>query len=177
MQIEMLYLFAILASVILLTFLLIFFRDPERSSEEEGIISPADGKVTRIDIDGRKLSIFMNLHDVHVNRAPVSGTIKSIEHIKGRFRPAFSKESDFNERNIIVISTEYGELKVTQIAGSFARRIVCYVGEGQNVFRGQRIGMIRFGSRVDVKIPEAFDFTVKIKQKIRAGEAIIARLK
>ena len=119
----------------------------------------------------------MNLHDVHVNRAPLSGTVKSVKHVKGKFKPAFSKESDSNEKNIVVISTEYGDLEVTQIAGSFARRIICYVSEGQKVSRAQRIGMIRFGSRVDVTIPENFLITVNNKQKVRAGETTIAKLK
>lgn len=167
--------FAIFALVSVLVFLLIFFRDPERSPKSEGMLSPADGKVTKM--DGRKISIFMNLHNVHVNRAPLSGSIKSVKHNKGKFRPAFSKKSDFNERNTIIFATEYGDFEVTQIAGTFARRIVCYVCEGQNVMRGQRIGMIRFGSRVDVTIPDAFDITVKPKQVVRAGETAIAKLK
>lgn len=175
MPIEVLALFVILVLIILFTFLLIFFRDPERFPNDIGIISPADGKVSKI--VGQKVCIFMNLHDVHVNRAPLSGTVKSVKHVKGKFKPAFSKESDSNEKNIVVISTEYGDLEVTQIAGSFARRIICYVSEGQKVSRAQRIGMIRFGSRVDVTIPENFLITVNNKQKVRAGETTIAKLK
>jgi len=159
--------------VIVATFFTIFFRDPERDTLGDGMVSPADGVVLDT---GKKVSIFMRLRDVHVNRAPLPGVVKKIEYKKGGHRPAFSKGSSKNERNRITIETEYGDVIVTQIAGILARRIVCYVEEGGVVERGQRIGMIRFGSRVDVTIPDALRVAVKKWDRVRAGESIIARL-
>ncbi|MDY6966121.1 MAG: phosphatidylserine decarboxylase [Halobacteriota archaeon] len=153
-------------------FLIIFFRDPVRDPEGDGMLSPADGKVMKV--EKGKIGIFMNLHNVHVNRTPLSGRVKGVQYIKGAFRPAFKKESDYNERNIIYLSTDQGDLEIVQIAGSFARRIVCYVREGDDITMGERIGMIRFGSRVDVTIPEGFDLIVKNGDRVRAGESVIA---
>jgi len=159
--------------VIMAAFFIIFFRDPERDTPAADMVSPADGVV--LDTD-KKVSIFMRFRDVHVNRAPLSGVVKKIEYRKGRHKPAFSHGSSENERNRITIETEYGDVIVTQIAGILARRIVCYVKEGDVIAKGQRIGMIRFGSRVDVTIPDAFRIAVKKGDKVRAGESIIARL-
>ncbi|MDY6931661.1 MAG: phosphatidylserine decarboxylase [Halobacteriota archaeon] len=158
--------------VVVTTFLILFFRDPEREPEGNGMVSPADGRIMRI--ERRRVSIFMNLHDVHVNRSPFSGTVESIEHINGNFKPAYSKDSENNERNIIRISTDRGVIEMVQIAGSFARRIVCYVKEGDEVKRGERIGMIRFGSRVDIKIPKSYEILIKVGERVKAGETIIA---
>ncbi len=152
---------------------MIFFRDPERVSPRDGMVSPADGVVLSA---GKKVSIFMRFRDVHVNRAPLQGVVKKIEYKKGEHTPAFSKGSSENERNRVTIETEYGDVIVTQIAGILARRIVCYVKEGEVIARGQRIGMIRFGSRVDVTIPDALKVVVEKGDKVRAGESIIARL-
>ncbi len=159
--------------VIMAAFFTIFFRDPERDTPVADMVSPADGVV--LDTD-KKVSIFMRCRDVHVNRAPLPGVVKKIEYRKGRHTPAFSKGSSKNERNKITIETEYGDVIVTQIAGILARRIVCYVEEGDVVERGQRIGMIRFGSRVEVTIPDALRVAVKKGDRVRAGESIIARL-
>lgn len=159
----------------LTVFMLVFFRDPERDVPTEGVLSPADGRVMQV--HANNISIFMNLHNVHVNRSPVDGTIEQIEHVEGSFKPAFSKDSEHNERNIITISTEHGDFTITQIAGSFARRIVCYVDAGDSLRRGQRIGIIRFGSRVDVSLPDGFEILVGKKDKVRAGETVIARLR
>jgi phosphatidylserine decarboxylase len=149
------------------------FRDPERYPREDGMVSPADGRIVRV--DGRGISIRMNLYDVHVNRSPIDGTVKMIEYIKGNFKPVFMN-SDQNERNIIEVSTGHGEVRITQIAGILARRIVCYVKEGDILKRGERIGKIRFGSRVDVSIPEAFEIVAKRGERVKAGESIIARI-
>ncbi|ATZ60923.2 MAG: phosphatidylserine decarboxylase [Methanosarcinales archaeon Met12] len=160
------------AFICLAAFFVVFFRDPERAPRGDGMVSPADGVVMHAD---KKVGIFMNIYDVHVNRAPLSGVVKRIEYRKGGCVPAFHKDSDRNEQNNITIETEYGDVKVTQIAGILARRIVCYVNEGDMVERGQRIGMIRFGSRVDVTIPDEFVVSVSPGDRVKAGESMIAR--
>jgi len=158
--------------VVVTTFLVLFFRDPQREPKGDGMLSPADGRVMKI--DDKRVSIFMNLHDVHVNRSPMSGTVKRIEHINGNFRPAFSKDSDNNERNLILLSTDRGVIEMVQIAGSFARRIVSYVNEEETIKRGERVGMIRFGSRVDVTVPKSYEILIKVGERVRAGETVIA---
>ena len=158
-------------------FFIVFFRDPERtlSGDEDDAVSPADGKV--ISIQHRTVCIFMNIHNVHVNRAPLSGTVTHIDYKPGGYIPAFNKDSDVNERNHVVFNTADGTLELTQIAGVLTRRIVSYISEGTNIKRGERIGMIRFGSRVDVTIPEGYVFTVNLNDKVKAAETIIARKK
>lgn len=158
-------------------FFVMFFRDPERSptGDEDDAVSPADGRV--ISIKDRSLSIFMNIHNVHVNRAPLTCTVTQIDYKPGGYIPAFNKDSHVNERNHVVIRTEHGDLELTQIAGVLTRRIVSYISEGSHVRRGQRIGMIRFGSRVDVIIPEGYGFTVGLNDKVKAGETVIAMRK
>jgi phosphatidylserine decarboxylase len=116
----------------------------------------------------------MSPFDCHVNRSPVDGTVKKITYKKGKFLPAF-KKSSLSERNEIIIHSEDGEFTVTQIAGFFARRIVCYVEEGERVRKGQRIGMIRFGSRVVLEIPENYRILRKEGEKVKAGETIAER--
>jgi phosphatidylserine decarboxylase len=164
-------------SFALTVFFLYFFRDPERHIEMDNkcMVAPADGKV--IDIRQRCICIFMNFQNVHVNRSPISGKIRNIDYKKGGYIPAFCKDSDRNERNHIFLDTEYGEVSVTQIAGTITRRIVSYVREGDITLQGQRIGMIRFGSRVDVTIPDNFDIVCKKGDHVLCGETVIARLK
>jgi len=166
------YLFII--GIILTLLIIIFFRDPERttSGDDDDIVSPADGTVIRV--RDRTIYIFMNVHNVHVNRSPLAGTVTHIDYKPGGFIPAFNKDSDVNERNHVVIKSDYGILELTQIAGVLTRRIVSYISEGSHVDRGERIGMIRFGSRVDVVIPEGYGFIVKKGDKVKAGETIIA---
>ncbi len=163
--------------IILTLFFFIFFRDPERSPSgaEDDAISPADGKV--VSIKNRTICIFMNIHNVHVNRAPLGGTVTHIDYKPGGYIPACNKESYVNERNHVVLHTEYGTLELTQIAGIVTRRIVSYISEGTHVSRGERIGMIRFGSRVDMILPEGYEFTVGVNDKVKAGETIIAMKK
>lgn len=158
-------------------FMVIFFRDPERKVEisDAYMISPADGTV--IDIRDRKICIFMFLQNVHVNRAPISGRIREITYKKGGYLPAFCKDSERNERNEFVIHSKYGDVEVTQIAGIIARRIVTYSNVNDIVEQGQRIGMIRFGSRVDVTIPHDFDITVCKGERVLAGKTVIATIK
>ncbi len=172
-----LFLFLFIIGAVLTLFFFVFFRDPERtpSGDEDDAVSPADGRV--ISIKDGAISIFMNIHNVHVNRAPLAGTVTQIDYKPGGYIPAFNKDSQVNERNYVVISTEHGNLELTQIAGVLTRRIVSYISEGSHVKRGERIGMIRFGSRVDVIIPQGYDFTAKLADKVKAGETVIAMRK
>jgi phosphatidylserine decarboxylase len=149
-----------------------FFRDPERQPAEGLILSPADGVVQSIDPqpDGRiRVAIFMNPLNVHVNRAPCAGTVASVRHVPGGYLPAFNKDSDRNERVVWHLDTAFGDLEVTQIAGTVARRIVPYAQTGQSVDRGERIGLIRFGSRVDVYLPAGLTPTVALRQRTFAA--------
>lgn len=165
--------------LILTLFFLYFFRDPERVSPEEGLLSPADGKIIEI-IDGeeKKVSIFMSPFNVHVNRAPVSGRITKIEYRKGKKYPADSKNaSELNESNTFYIENEKYNIKVKQIAGILARRIVPFKKEGDLVQRGEKIGLIKFGSRVEVFLPNTLNLNVKKGEKVYAGFSILAKEK
>ena len=149
-----------------------FFRDPEREITDGRVISPADGVVQSIMPwkDGRtRVAIFMSPLNVHVNRAPLAGTVTSVEHVPGGYVPAFNKESENNERVIWHFDTELGDIEVVQIAGAVARRIVPYVPRGCKVEQGDRIGLIRFGSRVDVYLPEGVRPAVEAGQTTTAG--------
>jgi len=170
-------------------FVVFFFRNPERTIPgEKGIlVSPADGRVLKVEevqLDGllkgrfRKVSIFMNVFNVHVNRAPYSGRVEKIEYHSGKYFSAdLDKASTDNERNTLLIQTEEGKSFLTiQIAGIIARRIVCWVGEGLEVARGQRFGLICFGSRLEVVLPLESKILVQAGQKVRAGETPIGYL-
>lgn len=149
-----------------------FFRDPERSVGEGRVISPADGVVQSIDAwpDGRtRVAVFMSPLNVHVNRAPLAGTVTSVEHVAGGFVPAFNKDSDRNERVVWHFDTELGDIEMVQIAGAVARRIIPYLPEGTKVEQGERIGLIRFGSRVDTYLPAGVEPGVEVGQKTTAG--------
>jgi phosphatidylserine decarboxylase len=149
-----------------------FFRDPERTVGEGRVISPADGVVQSIDAwpDGRtRVAIFMSPLNVHVNRAPLPGTVISVEHVSGGFVPAFNKDSDRNERVVWHFDTELGDIEMVQIAGAVARRIIPYLPEGTKVEQGERIGLIRFGSRVDTYLPAGVEPGVEVGQKTTAG--------
>ncbi|MEV0320970.1 phosphatidylserine decarboxylase [Streptomyces sp. NPDC050658] len=155
-----------------------FFRDPEREITQGRVISPADGVVQSIMPwkDGRtRVAIFMSPLNVHVNRAPLAGTVTSVEHIPGGFVPAFNKESENNERVVWHFDTELGDIEMIQIAGAVARRIVPYVPQGTKVEQGERIGLIRFGSRVDIYLPEGVEVDVEVGQKTVAGVTRIDR--
>lgn len=169
--------YAALAAFCVTVFFLFFFRDPERDIIEHDsyMLSPADGRI--VDIRNRKICIFMNFQNVHVNRAPINGKVHTIEHKKGGYIPAFCKDSHRNERSHTLIETEYGIVEVIQIAGTVTRRIVSYVKEGDYMKQGQRFGMIRFGSRVDVTVPDNFDIIIKKGDRVFAGETVIARIK
>ncbi|GAB3491169.1 phosphatidylserine decarboxylase [Nocardiopsis coralliicola] len=155
-----------------------FFRDPDRTPPPAGLVSAADGTVQSIDTrpDGRtRVAVFMNPLNVHVNRAPIAGAVIRQEHRPGGFRPAFDKDSERNERVIWTFETEVGEITVVQIAGAMVRRIVPYLAEGQKAEKGQRIGLIRFGSRVDVYLPPGIAPAVEVGQVVRAGETRLDR--
>ncbi|MDX8395138.1 MAG: phosphatidylserine decarboxylase family protein [Mariprofundaceae bacterium] len=171
---------AILA--ILLLFMLNFFRDPERDTPEgdDVFISPADGKVIRaetMDAGHQRIDVFMNVFDVHVNRAPMSGRITHMKYITGKFvNAAYDEATDENERNRFEMETDSGlKIAFTQISGLIARRIIAYSAVGDQVKAGQRIGMIRFGSRVNCEIPNDFELCVKAGEQVTAGKTILAR--
>ena len=150
--------------------------------------SPADGKVifvgpaTERDFlneERTKISIFMSLFDVHINRTPVDGTVKGLKYHPGRFLAAFDDRSvDENERNAILLETSRGEsLVMVQIAGLIARRIICYPTQGSFLMKGSRFGLIQFGSRVDVYLPKGADALVKVGDRVYGGESLLAKLK
>ena len=164
---------------IILLFCLNFFRDPERLVPMgiNHIVSPADGKIISIrtqDDDYQVVSIFLNIFDVHVNRMPITGTIMDIEYNKGKFLMAFEHNAcDENERNIITINSLIGTIRLVQIAGLIARRIICYANKGKEIEIGDRIGFMRFGSRIDLILPTKINLEVKLGQKVMGNTTII----
>jgi len=181
------WLTAVLAAISV--FIICFFRNPERYLQDEDklVICPADGKIIKIeevDIHGtitgrfKKISIFMNVFNVHVNRAPYDGTIAKIAYHKGKFLSAnLDKASVENERNEIMIRTIDGRaIWVVQIAGLIARRIVCWTREEAIIKKGERFGLIRFGSRVEVFLPSDSRIVVKLDDKVRAGQTTLGFL-
>jgi phosphatidylserine decarboxylase len=167
--------------VALAAFMMFFFRDPARQCPEDNslVISAADGRVTRIDENenGKLVSVFLSPLDVHINRSPITGTITAIEYVKGRKSPATSDQASLiNERNSLVIEGERMTVTCTQIAGILARRIVCWPRVGDRLLRGQRFGLIKFGSRTDLLMPHEVEVLVKIGDRVKGGETVIARL-
>ena len=175
------------AMCVLLGIVLWFFRDPERSTDyEDGkFYSPADGKVVEIsecehEFTGRsvKVGIFMNIFSVHVNRAPCTGRVDYMEYVPGKKLAAFNpKASELNERNYVGLSTQFGPVMMTQIAGLVARRIVCRLKRGDVLEAGQRYGMIKLGSRVDLYMPSDTVIRVKDGDKVKAGVSLIGVIK
>ena len=164
--------------IIIGLFLLFFMRDPERNIGE-GIVSPADGLVIIVDRKGKfkRVAVFMNPLNVHVNRVPVSGEVVKTHHHKGGFKPAYNKESESNERFTTYLKTGIGEVEVVQIAGIIVRRIIPYLEEGDKVKKGDRLGHILFGSRVDTYLPKKVNIVVEEGQKVKAGVTTIAESK
>ncbi len=162
---------------------LLFFRDPDRIIGK-GIVSPADGRIQEIiEIDDKdvgscfRITIFMNLYDVHVNRIPIDGRIIYIKHYPGSHTPAFRKESERNERIVIKIDTVIGMIKIIQIAGIIARRIKPYIKVGDKLEKGSRIGIIKLGSRVDLYLPrDKIVLKVKKSDRVKAGVDSIAEI-
>ena len=168
-------------------FIISFFRDPERDipSEEDSVVSPADGKIIIVDRisedrflkkEAIKISIFMNVFNVHVNRVPASGKVLGVFYNPGKFFSADKDKASLeNEQNALLIEAKNGKrFVVNQIAGLIARRIVCYTKEGAILEKGKRFGMIRFGSRLDIYLPVDCKINVKIGDKVKAGSAILA---
>jgi len=163
-------------------FCLYFFRDPEREVPQGAVaVSPADGTVVAVKSESAELtriSVFLNIFDVHVNRAPIAGRIKEVFYKKGRFLVASrEKASSQNEQNLIVIEGDGFEVAFRQIAGLIARRVVCYKKPGDRVETGERIGLIKFGSRADVLLGAGWEIQVRPGMRVRAGSSILARRK
>ena len=169
-------------------FTLWFFRDPERfvESQDNQFLSAADGKIcfigeeyppkeTDINEKMKKVSIFMNVFNVHVNRSPINGLIEKIIYKNGKFfNASLNNASEHNERNSIIINTNNEKIVVVQIAGLIARRIVSFISENDNMNKGDRIGLIRFGSRVDIYLPLNYEIKINQNDIVVAGETIIA---
>ncbi|HEX3587947.1 MAG TPA: phosphatidylserine decarboxylase family protein [Candidatus Angelobacter sp.] len=171
--------------LLLAAFFLWFFRDPERTIPSGAglVVSPADGKVTDVSatqLNGvacTRISIFLNVFDVHVNRSPISGVIKSAIYKKGQFGNAMASVSaDDNEQNIVTMEGDGMTVVFKQIAGLLARRIVFNHKPGDKLARGQRVGMIKFGSRTDVIFPQPAEVSVKIGDRVKGGSSVLARV-
>jgi phosphatidylserine decarboxylase len=177
---------AALIPLILTLFIAYFFRDPDRKVPEgDGIIvAPADGKVILIEVireerylkdDVIEISIFMSPLDVHVNRAPCDGSVACVAHSPGRYHSAFTHQaSEENEHIAMVLNSRHGRVLVRQVAGFLARRAVCRVKEGDSLRKGDRYGIIKFGSRVDLYLPRISDIVVKSGDRVKAGETVLA---
>lgn len=172
--------------LLLAAFFLWFFRDPERRIPQTpgAIVSPADGKVTMVSraelggAAGLRISIFLNVFNVHVNRSPVSGVVTKVEYRKGKFQNAMGAGSaELNEQNICTVQTADGQSVVfKQIAGLLARRIVFYPSVGDRVERGQRVGLIKFGSRCDVLLAAGAEAAIKVGDTVKGGSSVLAML-
>jgi len=164
-------------------FIAYFFRDPERliPADEANIVSPADGKIVGIasELDNTtRVSIFLSVFNVHINRSPVAGEVESVRYLPGKFKVAFdATASTENEQNVLVIRSGSDKIKFSQIAGILARRIVCWKKPGDSVAKGERIGLIKFGSRVDIFLPENVALSIKLGDKVQGGASVIGRIK
>lgn len=166
---------------LLTLFMAYFFRNPNRTipTEPNIIVSPADGRITRIEENdqGKLISIFLSPFDVHVNRSPIEGKITKIDYIFGKKMPATSNNASLvNERNSLLIEGEKITVVCTQIAGIVARRIVCWSKVGDYLERGQLFGLIKFSSRTDLQMPSNVDVLVKVDDKVKGGESIVAKI-
>jgi phosphatidylserine decarboxylase len=168
---------------LLAAFVFYFFRDPERiiPSTPGSVVSPADGRVVVVKDEehagqpGKRVSIFLAIWNVHVNRAPAAGTIARLEYRPGRFQAAMREQASLeNEQNIFTLDTDAGPMVFKQIAGLIARRVVSWRKPGEVVARGERIGLVRFGSRVDVWLPEEAQVMVEVGDKVKGGSSTIA---
>jgi phosphatidylserine decarboxylase len=166
-------------------FFLWFFRDPERAIPDApgAVVSPGDGKVTDasiVTVDGEKqarISIFLSVFDVHVNRSPIAGVVREVRYQRGQFLNAMNQASaELNEQNIVRVEGDGQAVVFKQIAGLLARRIVFHPKVGDRLERGQRVGLIKFGSRVDVLFDSAATLQVKVGDRVRGGESVLAHL-
>lgn len=172
--------------VLLAAFVSYFFRNPTRAipAGAKLVVSPADGKIVKVagveqGSETRcQVSIFLNVFDVHVNRAPIEGELEKLEYRRGRFKVASRDEaSRVNEQNVLTIRGPDATLVMKQIAGLIARRVVCWKKAGQRMERGEVIGLIRFGSRVDLLLPESANVLVRVGDRVKGGSSVIAELK
>jgi phosphatidylserine decarboxylase len=171
--------------VLLASFFLWFFRDPERAIPQEtgAVVSPGDGKVTDVSpvlVGGEKLtriSIFLSVFDVHVNRSPITGVIRDVRYQRGKFLDARSKDcAELNEQNVVTVEGDGQKVVFKQIAGLLARRIVFRPKIGDRLERGQRVGLIKFGSRVDVVVDASARISVKVGDRVQGGASVLAYL-
>ncbi|MFC1492120.1 phosphatidylserine decarboxylase, partial [Nitrospinota bacterium] len=167
---------------LLAIFVAAFFRDPERlpPSEPGAVVSPADGRVIAIEDPpggGKLIGIFLAVYDVHINRSPVAGIIEDTRYRPGKFLAAFHQDAArVNEQNAIDIRTDSGEnFRVVQIAGVIARRIVSWRRKGDTLAKGERLGLIQFGSRTDLHLPPDYEVSIVMGERVRGGETILAR--
>jgi phosphatidylserine decarboxylase len=170
--------------VFLALFIFSFFRDPERAipSGTGAVVSPGDGRVVVVTEEenagrpGKRMSIFLAVWNVHVNRAPATGTITKLEYRPGKFLAAMRERASVeNEQNVFTLSTDAGEMVFKQIAGLIARRVVSWKKAGEKVARGERVGLVRFGSRVDVWVPKEAEILVKVGDNVKGGSSVLAR--
>ena len=173
------------ALVALGLFVFYFFRDPERNipSEPGLVVSPADGRVVVVTEEerggraGKRISIFLAIWNVHVNRSPAAGTIAKLEYKPGKFLAAWAEKASLeNEQNVFTLASEHGEIVFKQIAGWVARRVVSWKKACDVVERGERVGLVRFGSRVDVWMAAEAEILVKVGQNVKGGSSVIARI-
>ena len=171
-----------LVLIVFLGFCFIFFRDPSRTIPvgDKIVLAPADGKVVDIsqsENGEKKVSIFLSVFDVHRNRTPVNGLVTRVNYSKGKFLAAFNPDaSEINEHTDVEIQSPGGIVRVRQIAGILARRIICHLKEGQQVSVGESLGFIRFGSRTDLVVPPGTSINVKIGDRVKSGSSIIGEL-
>jgi phosphatidylserine decarboxylase len=180
------WLFGVGVAVVLLgLFVFSFFRNPDRTVPQDAglIVAPADGRVVVVkdekdqDRPGKRVSIFLAIWNVHVNRAPAAGKITRLDYKPGKFLAAWDENASFqNEQNVFTQATEHGEIVYKQIAGWVARRVVSWKKAGDEVARGERIGLVRFGSRVDLWLPEESEILVKVGENVKGGSSVLARM-
>jgi phosphatidylserine decarboxylase len=181
------YWYVAIPLLLLALFMAYFFRDPERASlsEQDIIVAPADGRVTRVarimpddEQSPQVVSIFLSVFDVHVNRAPIAGEIVDVAYTKGRFMIATREEASVvNEQNALTIRGERMTIVCKQIAGVLARRIVCWKRKGEKVNLGERFGLIKFSSRTDLVLPPEVEISVRVGDRVRGGASVIGRLR
>jgi len=166
-------------------FVFYFFRDPERAipAEANAVVSPADGRVVVVQAEtnagrpGKRISIFLAIWNVHVNRSPASGTITKLQYKPGKFLGAWVEKASLeNEQNVFTLASEHGDIEFKQIAGYVARRVVSWKKQGETLARGERIGLVRFGSRVDIWLPENAKIAVKVGEHVKGGSTVVARM-
>jgi phosphatidylserine decarboxylase len=171
--------------VFLALFAFYFFRNPDRKIPMEPgvVVSPADGRVVVVKDEenagrlGKRISIFLAIWNVHVNRSPAAGTITRLEYKPGKFLAAWAEKASLeNEQNVFTLASEHGEIVFKQIAGWVARRVVSWKKSGETVGRGELVGLVRFGSRVDLWLPAGAEIAVKVGENVKGGSSVIARM-